>query len=95
MFRVSLVLITSGFYRDNGAIQGNNNDLTFPHQLISDPTWGNHKAIFTNSGLKVKEYAYYNATTSDLDFDKMIKDIKDMPEHSTILLHACAHNPTG
>jgi aspartate aminotransferase len=33
--------------------------------------------------------------TSDLDFDRMVKDIADMPEGSCILLHACAHNPTG
>jgi aspartate aminotransferase len=48
-----------------------------------------------NAGLEVRKYSYYNDATSDLDFDKMIKDIKDMPEGSIILLHACAHNPTG
>jgi aspartate/tyrosine/aromatic aminotransferase len=25
----------------------------------------------------------------------MIKDMKEIPEGSVILLHACAHNPTG
>jgi aspartate aminotransferase len=30
-----------------------------------------------------------------LDFDSMIKDMKEIPEGSVILLHACAHNPTG
>jgi len=62
---------------------------------ISDPTWGNHKAVFTNSGLKQKEYRYFNAKTLGLDFDGMIEDLKNAPDGSVILLHACAHNPTG
>lgn len=62
---------------------------------IPNPSWGNHKAIFTNSGLEVKSYRYYDAETSTLDFKNMMKDVKDMPEGSIILLHACAHNPTG
>mmetsp|Transcript_16322 Transcript_16322/g.36239 ORF Transcript_16322/g.36239 Transcript_16322/m.36239 type:complete len:418 (+) Transcript_16322:161-1414(+) len=62
---------------------------------VPNPTWGNHIPIFTNSGLDVKKYSYYDAENSDLDFDNMIKDIKQMPEGSCILLHVCAHNPTG
>ena len=30
-----------------------------------------------------------------MDFDGMVRDIKNMPNKSIILLHACAHNPTG
>ncbi|KAK3438098.1 hypothetical protein EUGRSUZ_C02721 [Eucalyptus grandis] len=33
--------------------------------------------------------------TVGLDFEGMIADIKDAPEGSFILLHGCAHNPTG
>ena len=62
---------------------------------VPNPTWGNHIPIFTNAGLQVKKYRYYDPENSDLDFDSMIKDIKDMPAGSIILLHACAHNPTG
>lgn len=62
---------------------------------VPDPTWGNHIPIFQNSGLVVKKYHYYDAEKSDLDFENLIKDMKDMPEGSCILLHACAHNPTG
>ncbi|WP_411024517.1 aminotransferase class I/II-fold pyridoxal phosphate-dependent enzyme, partial [Salmonella sp. s57936] len=29
------------------------------------------------------------------DFDGMISDIKRAPEGSFVMLHACAHNPTG
>lgn len=62
---------------------------------LPNPTWGNHIPIFTNSGLEVKKYRYYDAENSDLDFENMMKDIKDMPAGSVVLLHACAHNPTG
>jgi aspartate aminotransferase, mitochondrial len=60
---------------------------------VPNPTWGNHKAIFHNSGLKVETYRYYAGT--ELDFGGMVQDIKKMPVGSAILLHACAHNPTG
>lgn len=58
-------------------------------------TWGNHIPIFNNSGLAVHKYRYFDHEHWDLDFSGMIEDIKKMPEGSIILLHACAHNPTG
>jgi aspartate/tyrosine/aromatic aminotransferase len=65
------------------------------HIYVPDPTWGNHNAIFANSGLEVRKYRYYDAAKSELDFGNLIKDFKSMPEGSIVLLHACAHNPTG
>jgi len=62
---------------------------------IPTPSWANHKAVFLDSGLEVKQYRYYNKQTIGLDFDGMVEDIKNMPKGSMILLHACAHNPTG
>lgn len=62
---------------------------------IPTPSWANHKAVFLDSGLEVKQYRYYNKDTIGLDYDGMIEDIKNMPKSSIILLHACAHNPTG
>ncbi|GAM84577.1 hypothetical protein ANO11243_025730 [Dothideomycetidae sp. 11243] len=62
---------------------------------IPTPSWANHKAVFSDSGLEVKQYRYYNKETIGLDFDGMVEDIKKMPKGSIILLHACAHNPTG
>ena len=62
------------------------------HIYVPDPTWGNHKAIFMNSGLEVRTYRYYDAENSDLQFENTVKDIKEMPEGSVVLLHACAHN---
>nr|OQO26847.1 Aspartate aminotransferase, mitochondrial [Rachicladosporium sp. CCFEE 5018] len=62
---------------------------------IPTPSWANHKAVFLDSGLEVKQYKYYNKDTIGLDFDGMLADIKAMPKGSMVLLHACAHNPTG
>ena len=62
---------------------------------IPTPSWANHNAVFKDSGLKVEKYRYYNKDTIGLDFDGLIADIKAMPKNSIVLLHACAHNPTG
>ena len=62
---------------------------------IPSPTWGNHIAIFREAGLDVRRYRYYNSKTNRLDYDGLIEDLKDAPEGSVILLHGCAHNPTG
>ncbi|KAL3935461.1 MAG: hypothetical protein SGBAC_009021 [Bacillariaceae sp.] len=59
------------------------------------PTWGNHHKIFKECGLDVQTYRYYDRSTNRLDLEGMLADIKDAPEGSIILLHACAHNPTG
>lgn len=62
---------------------------------VPNPTWGNHIPIMQNAGLEVKKYRYYDAKNSDLEFDNMISDLKNIPEGTVVLLHACAHNPTG
>ncbi|KAF2689741.1 mitochondrial aspartate aminotransferas-like protein [Lentithecium fluviatile CBS 122367] len=62
---------------------------------IPNPSWANHVAVFKDSGLKVEKYRYYNKDTIGLDFEGLVADIKAMPKGSIVLLHACAHNPTG
>lgn len=62
---------------------------------IPTPSWANHKAVFSDCGLEVKNYKYYNKETIGLDFDGMISDLKALPAKSLVLLHVCAHNPTG
>ncbi|CAH0557881.1 unnamed protein product [Brassicogethes aeneus] len=62
---------------------------------LPTPSWGNHTPIFKHSGLDVKSYKYYDPKTCGLDFSGALDDISKMPEKSIILLHACAHNPTG
>lgn len=63
--------------------------------FLPNPTWGNHNKIFPNGGVAIKQYRYYNAATRGLDYEGMCADIAAAPRGSVILLHACAHNPTG
>jgi len=63
----------------------------------SKPTWGNHLSIFQNSGAGIpsKPYRYWDAKNRKLDIKGMVEDLRNAPERSVVLLHACAHNPTG
>jgi len=62
----------------------------------SDPTWGNHGLIFKNAGYKsINKYRYWDAATKGLDFGGMMEDLSGAPEGAVVILHACAHNPTG
>lgn len=70
----------------------------YPHGkkiFIPTPSWANHNAVFTDSGLEVQKYRYYDKDNIGLDFDGMVADLKSAPRGSIVLLHACAHNPTG
>lgn len=62
---------------------------------IPQPTWGNHPKIFTLAGLSVKSYRYYDPATRGLDFQGLVEDLGNAPSGAIVLLHACAHNPTG
>ncbi|GAD23499.1 aspartate/tyrosine/aromatic aminotransferase [Acidovorax sp. MR-S7] len=63
--------------------------------LISDPSWENHRAIFTNAGFEVGSYRYYDAATRSVDFDGMLADLNAAAPGTIAVLHACCHNPTG
>ncbi|MCJ1436730.1 Aspartate aminotransferase, cytoplasmic [Xylographa pallens] len=62
---------------------------------FSSPTWANHNQIFSNVHLPIKTYPYFSPQTKGLDFEGMRSTIEQAPEGSIMLLHACAHNPTG
>ena len=63
--------------------------------LISDPSWENHRALFTNAGFPVASYAYYDAANRGVRFDAMLADLNAAAAGSIVVLHACCHNPTG
>jgi aromatic-amino-acid transaminase len=63
--------------------------------LISDPSWENHRALFTNAGFTVENYAYYDAATRTVNFPAMLTSLKAAAPNSIVVLHACCHNPTG
>jgi len=63
---------------------------------VSNPSWGNHAHILKTLGFGVHEYTYLDRRTgTTLDFEGMMRDLSSVPEGSPVLLHACAHNPTG
>lgn len=63
--------------------------------LISDPSWENHRALFTNAGFTVDNYAYYDAASRTVNFPAMLASLKAAAPNSIVVLHACCHNPTG
>jgi aspartate aminotransferase len=63
--------------------------------FIPNPSWSNHKRVFGKCGMMVHHYRYYDQTSHRIDFAGMCSDIELMPPGSTLLLHACCHNPTG
>lgn len=62
---------------------------------ISNPSWPNHKGIFSSAGLHVASYPYYQIQNHKLLFQEVIYTFNTLPELSTVVLHACCHNPTG
>ncbi|WZY90110.1 hypothetical protein YC2023_046845 [Brassica napus] len=62
---------------------------------IPVPTWSNHHNIWRDAQVTQKTYHYYHPETKGLDFSGLMDDVKNAPEGSFFLLHACAHNPTG
>lgn len=62
---------------------------------ISNPTWGNHRNIFNDEGVKWQHYRYFDAETVGLDFKGLMEDLEAAAPGSVVLLHGCAHNPTG
>ncbi|MFM8624973.1 MAG: amino acid aminotransferase [Betaproteobacteria bacterium] len=63
--------------------------------LISDPSWENHRALFSNAGFTVETYPYYDAQRRGVNFEAMLSALKAAPAGTIVVLHACCHNPTG
>jgi aromatic-amino-acid transaminase len=63
--------------------------------LISDPSWENHRALFTNAGFTVDTYAYYDEANRGVNFDGMLASLSAAAAGTIVVLHACCHNPTG
>lgn len=63
--------------------------------LISDPSWENHRGIFTEAGFEVGTYAYYDAAKRGINFDGLLTSLNTAAAGTVVVLHACCHNPTG
>ncbi len=63
--------------------------------MISDPSWENHRALFTSAGFQVDSYAYYDAENRGVNFEGMLASLNAAAAGTIVVLHACCHNPTG
>lgn len=63
--------------------------------LISDPSWENHRALFTNAGFEVVAYPYYDKAAHGVNADAMLAALAAAEPGTIVVLHACCHNPTG
>jgi aromatic-amino-acid transaminase len=63
--------------------------------LISDPSWENHRALFTHAGFIVETYPYYDRENHGVRFDAMLTALRAAAAGTVVVLHACCHNPTG
>jgi aspartate/tyrosine/aromatic aminotransferase len=62
---------------------------------VSEPTWPNHPNVFLAAGMEVKPYPYWDVVTNDVDLDRMLAAIRQIPSGDVVVLHGCCHNPTG
>ncbi|KAJ3546719.1 hypothetical protein NM208_g1871 [Fusarium decemcellulare] len=61
--------------------------------LITDPTWSNHDLLFRSIGYSITKLPYYKDRA--FDYEGFMKTLKAADKRSAVVLHACAHNPTG
>jgi aspartate aminotransferase, cytoplasmic len=68
---------------------------------IPNPTWGNHSLIWNlassiDNSIEQAFYPYYNDLSRTFHFEAMVESLtKNAKRGDILLLHACAHNPTG
>ncbi len=67
--------------------------------LISEPSWENHRALFTNAGFVVETHPYFDPAAhgglGGINFSGMLASLNAAPAGTIVVLHACCHNPTG
>ncbi|KAK6088773.1 5-oxoprolinase (hydantoinase B/oxoprolinase) [Seiridium cupressi] len=61
--------------------------------FITEPTWSNHDLLFSRLGFQVKQLPYYKKGA--FDFENFLNALKTADSTCAVVLHACAHNPTG
>jgi aspartate/tyrosine/aromatic aminotransferase len=62
---------------------------------ISDPTWPNHRGVFSRCGMVVEAYPYYDLRKNVQEFERMYQYLKNLTPGTIVVLQPCCHNPTG
>ena len=63
--------------------------------IIPNISWENHKTILSELGIDFSTYRYADSSGLHLDFDGFLEDVRQADEGTVVLIHMCAHNPTG
>lgn len=66
-----------------------------PKVYIPDPTWSNHHVVCSSLGFECRSFSYNGLESKNLDIDSYFSTLRIAEPGSVIILHACAHNPTG
>lgn len=66
-----------------------------PIVLIPEPTWSNHYLVFESLGFRCQSFRYYDFTKKCIDMNAYRLALQSAQPGSIVILHACAHNPTG
>lgn len=66
-----------------------------PKVYIPSPTWSNHHQVFGSLGFPCESFKYYDPETRDLDVESYYSMLDNAEPNSIVIIHACAHNPTG
>lgn len=62
---------------------------------VTTPTWPNHESLFETMGFNVKWLPYYDVANRCFDSKAFLDTLRNAEPNSAVILHTCAHNPTG
>lgn len=82
---------TNGLFVWGNLVKGNNKK---PAIILSNPTWENHKKIFSYLGFKIIKYNHLTVNKT-FDFNSCKNSISKYPEKHILFHGGSTHNPTG
>jgi aspartate aminotransferase len=62
---------------------------------VSEPVWAHQLEFFTEAGIGIRRYRYYDQGSCRQQFAEMQEDLRRMCRGDLLLLHGCCHNPSG
>ncbi len=65
------------------------------HFALPSPTWPTHHSLTMRVGGMVHVLPYYNHSLHGIDRAAYFQALEKLPAKTTVLFHACCHNPTG
>jgi len=63
--------------------------------VISDPSWPNHRGVFSRAGFDVETYPYYDFVHHVFCYEEMRKKLARLEPRTAVIFQTSCHNPTG